>query len=84
MPDTIRVFVNQRAMDLAPGTTVTDAVRAADSALARALADGIALVTDGRGLPLAPDQTLSSGAIVRVVISSRGEAGAPQADDALP
>lgn len=84
MPDTIRVFVNQRAVDLAPGTPVTEAVRAADPTLARALAEGVALVTDGRGLPLAPDQPLSGGSIVRVVVSRRGEAGTPQADDALP
>lgn len=83
MPDTIRVFVNQRAMELAPGTLAMDAVRAADPALAEALAGGTALLTDGRGLPLPPDQTLTSGAILRVVISSRNEPGAARANDAL-
>jgi hypothetical protein len=73
----LRVYVNERPVDVEGGATVRAAVAAADAALAAALADGRAYATDGRGIRIAPDAALAAGAIVRVVVSARR----PDADD---
>jgi hypothetical protein len=83
MPDTIRVYLNQRVVDLPAGTLVADAIRIAEPELSQALDSGKARVTDGRGLDLPLDQPLANGAILRVVISSRRGLGDAQDDDAL-
>jgi hypothetical protein len=67
MSDTIRVFVNTRALDLPPGSDVRQALRAFDADLDAALASGAAYVTDGRGIEIEPTTRLESGAILRVV-----------------
>jgi hypothetical protein len=71
MSATLTVFVNERALRLPPGADVLAAVRAFDPALEAALDEGAAYVTDGRGIPVAPTASLSGGAILRVVVSSR-------------
>jgi hypothetical protein len=81
MPDTIRVYLNQRAVDLPAGTLVVDAIRLAEPQLSQSLESGKAKVTDGRGLELPLDQTLTSGAILRIIVSSRR--GDSLDDDAL-
>ena len=67
MPDTLRCFVNERGLSLAPGATVLDAVAAFDPALAERVARAEAHVTDARGIRVAPEQALSGGTILRVV-----------------
>jgi len=79
MSETIRVFVNSGAVDLPPGADVAAAVRAFDPALERQIAGGAAYVTDGRGIPISTASSLSAGAILRVVISSR-RSGSADAD----
>ena len=79
MPDTMRCFVNERALSLAPGATVHDAVAAFDAALAARLAKGEAYVTDARGIRVASDQHLEGGAILRVVVSARAATDDPDA-----
>ena len=76
MPNTLRCFVNERAVSLAPGATVLDAVTALDPALAARVSRGEAYVTDARALRVTGDQALAAGAILRVIVSSRA------ADDA--
>ncbi len=71
MSEHIRLFVNERPVDVAAGCTVRDAVRAADASLAEHLNAGDAFVTDGRGIALPPDVLVSPGAILRVVIPAR-------------
>jgi hypothetical protein len=83
MPDTIRVYLNQRGIDLPAGTSVTEAIRLAEPQLSEALESGRAKVTDGRGLDLPLDQALSNGAILRVIVSSRRSTGESPDDDAL-
>lgn len=78
MTDSIAIFVNDRRVAVAPGTTAADAVTRADAELGRALAGGQAYLTDGRGIRLAADLPLGAGAIVRVIRSSR--AGKEAAD----
>ena len=83
MPDTIRVYLNQRVVDLPAGIRVAEAIRIAEPELSQSLESGKARVTDGRGLDLPLDQPLPNGAILRVFISSRRGSGEAQDDDAL-
>ncbi len=83
MPDAIRVYLNQRVVDLPAGTLVAEAIRIAEPELSQSLESGKARVTDGRGLDLPLDQPLANGAILRIIISSRRGSGDPQDDDAL-
>lgn len=80
MSDTIRVFVNERPVEVAPGSTVLRAVRAFDDALAGRLERHEAYVTDGRGIPMPPDVLLSPGAILRVIVSARRATEGTDAD----
>ena len=67
MPDTLRVFVNGTGVDVERGSTALDAVRLVDAAAAAAVQSGAQIVTDSRGLPTDADQTVSAGAIFRLV-----------------
>jgi hypothetical protein len=71
MSETIRVFVNAGAVDLPSGADVRAAVRAFDPALEGQIASGAACVTDGRGIEIAQDSPLASGAILRIVVRAR-------------
>lgn len=68
----VRVFVNERPVDVARGAAVRDAVAAFDSGLAALLASDGAYVTDARGLPVdAGDAVAEAGAVFRVIVSAR-------------
>ncbi len=75
MTEPIRVFVNDRSVDVEPGSTVAAAVRIFDGDLAARLEAGEAGVTDARGIPMPADVLLSPGTILRVVVSARRPAG---------
>ncbi|MGE0440414.1 MAG: hypothetical protein AB7S39_07960 [Gemmatimonadales bacterium] len=84
---TIPVFLNDRCLMVAPGTTAVEAVRQEDAALADAVAAGTANLTDGRGIALAPESPLGAGAILRAARSARRpvrdpDAAAAEDDDA--
>ncbi len=67
----MRVFVNDKAVDVPRGARVRDAVAQADDGLARLL-DGAAYVTDAAGRPIdAGDAVGEAGAVFRVVVSAR-------------
>jgi hypothetical protein len=66
-PDTLRVFVNGAALSVPRASTVLEAVRAHDAIAADAISAGERAVTDSRGLPVAPDATVSGGTVLRVV-----------------
>ncbi len=71
----MRVFVNDKAVDVPREARVRDAVAAADPGLARLLegAGGSAYVTDSAGRPVdAGDPVGEAGAVFRVVVSARG------------
>ncbi len=70
LPD-IRVFVNSALVDLPAGSAVAEALRRFDPALSDRVIAGDAYVTDGRGIEIDPDQTLVSGAILRVVVRAK-------------
>lgn len=71
MPNDIRVFVNDRGHDLAPGASVRDAIRAAAPDLLVDAEAGNANITDARGLPVKLDDRLAAGTILRASRSSR-------------
>src|SRR2546427_5905325 len=68
----IRIFVNDRAVSVARGTTVRDAVAVLDRELAELLGSGAAYVTDGVGRPVdGGDPVGEGGAILRVVVDRK-------------
>ena len=68
----IRIFVNDRAVSVARGATVRDAVAVLDRELGELLGSGAAYVTDGVGRPVdGGDPVGEGGAILRVVVSAR-------------
>jgi hypothetical protein len=79
MPDTLRCFVNEKPLSLAPGAAVRDAVSAFDPALAGRVAKGEAYVTDARGIRVTAEQLLTGGMILRVVVSARATVDDPDA-----
>lgn len=73
----VRVFVNARGYDVPAGATALDAVRMADSVEAHAVSAGTRLITDSRGLAVAPETPAYSGVIYRTVANrSRDAEGA--------
>jgi adenosine deaminase len=69
----MRVFINDKAVDVARGARVRDAVAAADGALASLLESAGAFVTDSAGRAVDPgDPVGEAGAVFRVVVSARG------------
>jgi hypothetical protein len=78
----MRIFLNAQPLDLAPGTTVCDAIAAHDAAMAEQVAAGRARVTDARGIELPLDAPLAAGSILRVIVTARrtGAAEDPDAD----
>jgi hypothetical protein len=73
-PTEVRAFVNGAAVSVDRGATVIDAVRAHDAAIADALVAGTRAATDSRGLPVALDEPVSGGMVLRIV-SARALAG---------
>lgn len=69
--DAVPIFINDQRVLVPAAASVIAAVRAAAPDLSRALAEGRALVTDGVGRPLDLETPVSSGAIIRVVMSAR-------------
>lgn len=70
----LRVFVNERPVDVAPGATVRDAVEALDRGMADQLNTAAAYVTDGVGRMVdAADPVGEAGSVFRVVaVAGRG------------
>jgi len=79
--DRLRVFVNERPVEVARGATVRDAVAALDSSLADLVAAATAYVTDGVGRTIdAADAVREAGGVFRVIVTARRGAetgGAP-------
>lgn len=79
----MRVFVNDKAVDVPRGARVRDAVAQADDGLARLL-DSSAFVTDAAGRPIdAGDAIGEAGAVFRVVVSAKREGKPRLTKDAL-
>ena len=75
-PETLRVFIDARGVDVPPGAKAIDAVEALDPAVAAAIRGGEKVLTDSRGLPIDGASALESGAIFRI-IPKRDRSAAP-------
>lgn len=71
----MKIFINEQAVSVEPGTTVGEAVRGFDPSLAEALHDGSAYATDGVGRRIDPSSETQLGGIIRVVRSARRAQG---------
>jgi purine-nucleoside phosphorylase len=68
----VRVFVNERAVEVARGATVSEAVNALDPELAGLLATSAARLTDATGRPVTPSAPVGeAGGVFRVVVTGR-------------
>jgi hypothetical protein len=70
----MRLFVNEKPVDVIEPATVADAVTAFDAALGAALLAGTARATDARGIDIAPNEPVGPGSIVRILGPSRPDA----------
>ena len=75
-PDTLRVFIDARGVDVPLGASAIDAVQAFDADVAAAVRAGDKILTDSRGLPIDGASGLQSGAIFRI-IPKRDRSAAP-------
>ncbi len=71
---TVRLFVNERPVDVVEPATVADAVTAFDAELGAALRAGTARATDARGVEVGVNDSVGHGSILRVFKSSRPHA----------
>lgn len=67
VPDSLRVYVNERGVSVPHGSVAVDAVRALFPELAAEVDAGRQRLTDSRGLPVEASQALVGGSIYRVV-----------------
>jgi len=67
----IRLFVNEKPVEVAAPATVADAVTAFDAILGAALVAGTARATDARGIDMAATEPVGPGSIIRILTSSR-------------
>jgi hypothetical protein len=66
-PETLRVFIDARAVDVPPGATALDAVQAFDASSAHAVRAGERILTDSRGLPIDASTAVQAGSIFRLI-----------------
>jgi hypothetical protein len=76
----MRVYVNSTGLDVPPGSTALDAVRAWNAAAADEVALGDRVIADSRGLQTSPDAPVHGGAIFRVLPVRRRQDGAEPND----
>lgn len=77
--DSLRVFIDAKAVDVPPGSSALDAVTAFDAAAAAALRSGEKILTDSRGLPFDVATEVQAGAIFRL-IPRRDRSAPPKAE----
>ena len=79
MSEPLRVFLNGKALSVPPGSTVLDAVQAADPVAAAEIRAGSRLVADSRGITVAAETPLTGGFVMRL-IAARARSAATDAD----
>lgn len=67
MSEPLRVFVNGVGVTVPQGSSVLDAIAAADAPIAAQVRAGTKAVADSRGIVVAPDTPLSGGFVMRVI-----------------
>jgi hypothetical protein len=76
MTEPLRVFVNGTGVSVPLGSTVLDAVQAADPGAADAVRAGTRAVADSRGIAVSADTPLSGGYVMRLVSARAKSDGA--------
>ena len=77
--ESLRVFIDAKAVDVPAGASALDAVIIFDAAAAAALRSGEKILTDSRGLPFDVATEVHAGAIFRL-IPRRDRSAPPKAD----
>ncbi len=77
--DSLRVFIDARAVDVPRGASALDAVTAVDVTAAAALRSGEKILTDSRGLPFDVATEVQAGDIFRI-IPRRDRSAPPKAE----
>jgi hypothetical protein len=67
MSETVRVYINARAVDVDASATALQAVEAWNAGQAEAVRKGERVITDSRGISTANDTPVQNGAIFRIV-----------------
>jgi hypothetical protein len=80
LSEPLQVYVGGKRIEVPPGSSVLDAVRAANADDAAAVADGRRIVTDSRGLPTSASDKVFAGAIYRLAAARQQDV---EADDLL-
>ena len=80
-PRLLPIYVNATRVDVPPGSTAIDAVRAWDVDQADAVSRGERIITDSRGLPVPSDVAVQAGSIFRLVNTRRRGTRDSSADD---
>jgi hypothetical protein len=75
MSEPLKVFVNGKGYALPKGSTVIDAIAAADAAAADEVRAGTRGVVDSRGVGVANDFVLTGGFVMRVVSARAAREG---------
>jgi len=65
--ETVRVYINARAVEVDASATALQAVEAWDAGQAEAVRKGERMITDSRGITTANDSPVQNGAIFRIV-----------------
>jgi hypothetical protein len=68
----VRIFINENVVEAEEGTDALAAVRVFDPELARGIEAGNGYITDARAIRMSGTEKLSSGDILRVVMTRRG------------
>lgn len=68
----MRIFINERPVEAADGADAISAVRGFDAEMASGIEAGAGYITDARAIRLTGKEKLSSGDILRVVMTRRG------------
>ncbi len=71
----VRVYVNARGFDVPSTATALDAVQTADATEADAVRAGTRLITDSRGIAVAPDTAVYGGVIYRLTAHRERDTG---------
>ena len=74
----VRVFVNAVGVDVPPGATALDAVRAWNASAADEVTGGSRLITDSRGLPIDGGTPMPAGSILRLIAKRDRDAAEEQ------
>lgn len=74
MSETIRVYINARAVDVDASLTALGAVETWDAGQAAAVRNGERMITDSRGIAISNDTPVHNGTILRIVRARQADA----------